>query len=119
MEYSFKFRDNHKDIQINIHQINSGHPGYSHEYSFLLWAFRTCRVVRPPRLLLFEGKSVCAFSSGLSLLSAVASLNVKTFMSNKKKVFTKCAARVAGGAPPRQRPRKCSAAAVVARANQP
>ena len=32
MEYSFPFRDILKDI----HQINSGHPKYSHEYSFLI-----------------------------------------------------------------------------------
>ena len=32
MEYSFPFRDILKDI----HQINSGYPGYSHEYSFFV-----------------------------------------------------------------------------------
>ena len=32
MEYSFPFRDILKDI----HQINSGYPGYLHEYSFLI-----------------------------------------------------------------------------------
>jgi len=32
IEYSFPFRDILKDI----HQINSGYPGYLHEYSFLI-----------------------------------------------------------------------------------
>ena len=40
------------------------------------------------------------------------------YVKYEKGLFTnKCAARVAGGAPPRHRPRKCSAAAVVARAD--
>ena len=32
MEYYFPFRD----ILKEIHQINSGHPKYSHEYSFFI-----------------------------------------------------------------------------------
>ena len=43
----------------------------------------------------------------------MASLNLK----QNKKVFTECEARVARGAPPRHRPQKCSAGAVVARAD--
>ena len=46
------------------------------------------------------------------MLLAVASLNLETFTSNKIKVFSKCAERVAGGAPPRHCPRKSSAAAM-------
>ena len=45
------------------------------------------------------------------MLSAVASLNLETFMSNTKKGSAR-----RGGAPPRHRPRKCSAAAVVVQA---
>ena len=34
-EYSFPFRDILKDI----HQINSGYPGYSHEYSLFFFEY--------------------------------------------------------------------------------
>ena len=47
---------------------------------------------------------VCAFSRGLP--------QSQDIMSKKKKMFTKCNARVAGGAPPRHCPQESSAAAV-------
>ena len=119
MEYSFLFRD----IFIDIHQINSGYSGYSHEYSFLFlnislvipnnhmnihldseylylkknilayfWIFRTpltrrCRAAAPIASLCCPSAT---FSWILDCAFREASLNLKTFMSNKKKVFTKC-----------------------------
>ena len=150
MEYSFPFWDILKDI----HQINSGYPGYSHEYSFFIlnislvilnnhmnihfWFWisllekeysclfldipdapesgaltRRCRAAAPIASLCcpsatFPGSCLC-FQQWLASISR--------HLCKKKKVFTKCAARVAEGAPPRHSPRKCSAAAVVARAD--
>ena len=133
MEYSFPFREILKDI----YQINSGYPGYLHEYSFSCkylhliknildyfgYLFLDIPDAPDPSLpcrrpYCFATLPSATFPGSLSVFSAEASLNLKTYVCQIiKQVFTKCAARVAEGAPPWHRPRKCSVAAVVARAD--
>jgi len=67
MECSFKFRDIHSDIQMNIHQINSRHHAYSREYLFLLLNISDCFT-----LLLISHLAwilICAFQQWQALIS--------------------------------------------------
>ena len=74
--------------------------------------------VRPPRLLRFAAHQPPFLDLSLCFPQWLASISRHLCQIKiKVKVFTKCAALVAGGAPPRHRPRKCSAAAVVPRAD--
>lgn len=72
--------------------------------------------MRPPRLLRYAAHQPPFLDLSLCFQQWLASIS-RHLCQKKKKVFTNCAARVAEGAPPRHRPRKCSAAAVVARAD--